>query len=54
MAAISPMVELWKGIAKPLGIAAMAFVGLTGLFHYVTKGPNEVSKEIEKEEETKS
>jgi formate dehydrogenase iron-sulfur subunit len=52
-AAISAMVELWKGIAKPLGIAAMAFVGLAGLFHYVTKGPNEVSKKIEEEEEAK-
>jgi len=51
--AISAMVELWKGIAKPLGIAAMAFVGLAGLFHYVTKGPNEVSKKIEEEEEAK-
>jgi len=31
----------------------MAFVGLAGLFHYVTKGPNEVSKKIEEEEEAK-
>ncbi|TCT19438.1 formate dehydrogenase subunit beta [Thiobaca trueperi] len=49
--AISPLVELWKGLAKPLAIATMALVGFASLFHYVTKGPNAVSKEIEKEEE---
>lgn len=48
---ISPMVELWKGIAKPLAIATMALVGFASLFHYVAKGPNAVSKKIEKEEE---
>ncbi|SDX31283.1 formate dehydrogenase subunit beta [Thiocapsa roseopersicina] len=48
---VSPLVELWKGIAKPLAIATMAFVGFASLFHYVTKGPNAVSKEIEKEVE---
>ena len=47
--AISPLVELWKGAAKPLAIATMALVGLASLFHYVTKGPNAVSREIEKE-----
>jgi formate dehydrogenase iron-sulfur subunit len=46
---ISPLVELWKGAAKPLAIATMALVGLASLFHYVTKGPNAVSREIEKE-----
>jgi formate dehydrogenase iron-sulfur subunit len=48
---ISPMVHLWKGVAKPLATAAMAAVGLAGLFHYVMKGPNEVSTETEKEVE---
>ncbi|MCK7574963.1 MAG: formate dehydrogenase subunit beta [Chromatiales bacterium] len=48
---ISPLVELWKGAAKPLAIATMALVGLASLFHYVTKGPNAVSREIEKETE---
>ncbi|CAG0963520.1 formate dehydrogenase iron-sulfur subunit [Rhodocyclaceae bacterium] len=48
---ISPMVGLWKGIAKPLATATMALVGLASLFHYVMKGPNEVSKETEKEVE---
>jgi len=47
--AINPLVHLWKGVAKPLATATMALVGLAGLFHYITKGPNEVSKETEKE-----
>lgn len=46
---ISPMVSLWKGIAKPLATLALAGVALGSLFHYVIKGPNEVSKETEDE-----
>ncbi|UCV03411.1 formate dehydrogenase subunit beta [Dechloromonas denitrificans] len=46
---ISPLVGLWKGFAKPLATLALAGVALGSLFHYVTKGPNEVSKEIEDE-----
>jgi len=46
---ISPLVFLWKGIAKPLASLALAAVGAGAFFHYVTKGPNEVSKEVEKE-----
>ena len=46
---ISPLVALWKGVAKPLATLALAGVALGSLFHYVTKGPNEVSKEIEDE-----
>jgi formate dehydrogenase iron-sulfur subunit len=46
---ISPMVSLWKGAAKPLATLALAGVALGSLFHYVTKGPNEVSKETEDE-----
>ncbi len=46
---ISPLVGLWKGFAKPLATLALASVALGSLFHYVTKGPNEVSKEIENE-----
>jgi formate dehydrogenase iron-sulfur subunit len=47
--AVSPLVSLWKGFAKPLATLALAGVALGSLFHYVTKGPNEVSKEIEDE-----
>ncbi len=48
---IGPMVELWKGAAKPLASLGLAAVGVGAFFHYVTKGPNEVSEEIEKEVE---
>lgn len=46
---ISSLVSLWKGATKPLAILVLASVALGSLFHYVTKGPNEVSKEIEDE-----
>ena len=46
---ISPLVSLWKGFAKPLANVALAAVALGSLFHYVTQGPNEVSKELEDE-----
>ena len=38
---ISPLVSLWKGIAKPLAVAAMIGAVLTGFFHYMTVGPIE-------------
>jgi len=41
---ISPMVDLWKGVLKPISLAAIAFAGVVGFFHYITKGPNEVSE----------
>ncbi|RIX46925.1 MAG: formate dehydrogenase subunit beta [Rhodocyclales bacterium GT-UBC] len=46
---VSPLVSIWKGFTKPLATLALAGVALGSLFHYVTKGPNEVSKEIEDE-----
>jgi len=46
---ISPLVSLWKGFTKPLAMAAMGAVALGTLFHYITKGPNEVSKQLEDE-----
>ncbi|CAG0965463.1 formate dehydrogenase iron-sulfur subunit [Rhodocyclaceae bacterium] len=48
---ISPLVSLWKGFAKPLASLAIGAVALGSLFHYVMKGPNEVSKDMEKEVE---
>jgi formate dehydrogenase iron-sulfur subunit len=48
---ISPLVSLWKGFAKPLASLALGAVALGSLFHYVMKGPNEVSKDMEKEVE---
>jgi ferredoxin len=38
---ISPMVRLWKGFAKPLGLAAMALTAVVGFFHYTRVGPDE-------------
>lgn len=46
---ISPMVTFWKGIAKPLGVAAMAFTAIAGFFHYIKTGPNETTEEDEEE-----
>jgi formate dehydrogenase iron-sulfur subunit len=46
---ISPMIGLWKGLAKPLAVAGMAAAVLTGFFHYTRVGPDEVSKEEERE-----
>ena len=45
---ISPMVAFWKGVAKPLGAAAMALTALIGFFHYVRKGPNEITVDDER------
>ncbi|NYT66416.1 formate dehydrogenase subunit beta [Alcaligenaceae bacterium] len=45
---ISPMVNLWKGIAKPIGVATMAFAALLGFFHYIRTGPEEISDEDER------
>lgn len=45
---ISPLVSLWKGIAKPLAVAAMVGAVFAGFFHYMKVGPIE-SKEDEKE-----
>ena len=50
---ISPMVSLWKGISKPLAMAALGAAALGSLFHFITKGPNEVSKELEDEMDRK-
>ena len=46
---ISAMVSLWKDGAKPLATAAFVAIAAGAFFHYVTKGPNKVSEEIEKE-----
>jgi formate dehydrogenase iron-sulfur subunit len=47
--AIDPLVYLWKGVAKPLATLAFGAIGVGAILHYVTKGPNTVSEEIEKE-----
>ena len=46
---ISVMVSLWKGLAKPLALAGIAFAAVAGFFHYTRVGPNEVSDADEAE-----
>ena len=44
---ISPTVRLWKGFAKPLAVAAMAFTAIAGFFHYTRVGPDETDEHDE-------
>jgi formate dehydrogenase iron-sulfur subunit len=46
---ISAMVDVWKGVTKPIASLAFGAIAVGAFFHYVTKGPNKVSEEIEKE-----
>ena len=39
---ISPLVWLWKGVAKPLAVAAMIGAVFVSFFHYLKVGPIEV------------
>ncbi|WP_336341025.1 formate dehydrogenase subunit beta [Stenotrophomonas muris] len=48
---ISPMVEVWKGVAKPLGVLAIAATALAGFLHYIGIGRNTVNDEEEEEAE---
>jgi len=44
---ISPLVRVWKGLAKPLALAGIAVAALAGFFHYTRIGPNETHAEDE-------
>ncbi len=46
---ISMMVEAWKGVMKPLALAGIALATVVGFFHYMIKGPNEVTEADEAE-----
>jgi len=39
---ISPLVEAWKGAAKPVALIGLGLTALFGFLHYVSTGPNEV------------
>ena len=45
---ISPMVSLWKGLAKPFGVATMALAAFVGFIHYIRTGPVETTEEDER------
>ena len=42
---ISPLVSLWKGVAKPLAVFAMVGAVVAGFFHYMKVGPIESPEE---------
>ena len=44
---ISPLVKLWKGVAKPLALAAMAFVALAGFLNMARGGASETTAKDE-------
>lgn len=48
---ISPMVEIWKGVAKPLGVLAIAATAFAGFLHYIGIGRNTVDEEEEEHAE---
>ncbi|OJU91860.1 MAG: formate dehydrogenase subunit beta [Burkholderiales bacterium 66-5] len=42
---ISAAVGLWKGLAKPIGLAVMVGAAFAGWFHYLRKGPLETPED---------
>ncbi|MGP8288742.1 formate dehydrogenase subunit beta [Vreelandella zhanjiangensis] len=48
---ISPLVEGWKGIPKPLASVAIGLAAFAGFFHYLAAGPKETPEEEDEEVE---
>lgn len=46
---ISPLVQIWKGVTKPLAMIGIGIAALAGFFHYTRVGPNEVTEDEELE-----
>ena len=44
---ISPIVEIWKGVTKYAGMAAIGAFAAVGFLHHLVSGPNRVSAEDE-------
>jgi formate dehydrogenase iron-sulfur subunit len=44
---ISPIVEVWKGVSKYVGMAAIGAFAAVGFLHHMIAGPNKVSPEDE-------
>ncbi len=49
---IDAAVTVWKGLAKPLSLAAIGVTAVFAFFHYITKGPNEVTEEDDENAKT--
>ena len=48
---ISPIVEVWKGLTKYVGLGVMGFAALAGALHYLVNGANKVTPEDEENAE---
>jgi formate dehydrogenase iron-sulfur subunit len=48
---ISPLVEIWKGVAKYAGLAAIGAFTAIGFLHHLVAGPNKVSPDDEEKAE---
>ncbi|SFV33727.1 formate dehydrogenase subunit beta [Hyphomicrobium facile] len=44
---ISPTVDFWKGLIKPVSLAGIAAAAIAGFMHWVIAGPNEAQPEDE-------
>jgi formate dehydrogenase iron-sulfur subunit len=44
---ISPIVEIWKGVTKYVGMATIGAFAAVGFLHHMISGPNRVSREDE-------
>ena len=51
---ISPLVSLWKGIAKPLAVAAMIGAVIGSFFHYIKVGPIETKEDADHDDTSKA
>jgi formate dehydrogenase iron-sulfur subunit len=49
---VSPLVSLWKGVAKPLALLALGVAAVGSFFHFVKVGPNEVEEEEQEKEKS--
>ncbi len=43
---ISPLVYLWKGVAKPMAVAAIIGAAVVSFFHYMKVGPIKENEEV--------
>src|SRR6516165_4273365 len=44
---ISPVVQLWKGVTKYIGLGVMGLFAAAGVLHYLASGPNKVEPKDE-------